>query len=148
MATAYNDTLVGTVYDDYIDGGDGDDILLGGLGSDIMVGGNGNDALIGYGGNTYEYDYLHGGYGSDYFFLGTSEYGDCYVGDGYAVIQDFSWLEGDKFVIGSDVSQYSIVTNTNILGSAAFDTAIYKGDNLLAIVQDTTNVSASDFIVV
>jgi RTX calcium-binding nonapeptide repeat (4 copies) len=148
MATPYNDTLTGTVYDDYLNGGDGDDVLFGSTGSDILVGGNGNDALLGFGGNAYEYDDLYGGYGADCFYLGTSQYGDYYLGDGYAVIRDFYWLDGDKFVVGSDSSQYSLVQNVNILGGTALDTAIYKGSDLLAIVQDTTNVIASqDFIV-
>lgn len=148
MATEYNDTLVGTVYDDYLNGGNGDDVLLGGTGSDILVGSNGNDALLGYGGNAYEYDDLYGDYGADYFYLGASQYGDYYLGDGYAVIQDFYWQDGDKIVVGSDSSQYSLVKNANLLGGTALDTAIYKGNDLLAIVKDTTNViAAQDFIV-
>jgi hypothetical protein len=148
MATPYNDTLVGTVYDDYLYGGDGNDVLTGSTGSDILAGGNGNDVLHGFGGNAYEYDDLYGGYGTDYFYLGTSQYGDYYLGDGYAVIHDFYWQDGDKFIVGSDSSQYSLVQNTNFLGGTALDTAIYRGNDLLAIVKDTTNVVASkDFIV-
>ena len=147
MATPYNDTLTGTVYDDYLNGGDGNDLLIGDRGSDILVGGNGNDDLIGYGGNLYEYDDLYGGYGADYFYLGTAQSGDYYLGAGDAIIRDFYWQDGDKFVVGSDSSQYSLVKSTNLVGGSSLDTAIYKGNDLLAIVQDTTNVIAKDFIV-
>lgn len=148
MATPYNDTLTGTVYDDYINGEDGNDVLIGNTGSDILVGGNGNDILHGFGGNAYEYDDLYGGYGTDYFYLGNSQYGDYYLGSGYAVIEDFYWQDGDKFIVGSDSNQYSLVQNANYLGGTALDTAIYRGSDLLAIVKDTTAVYASqDFIV-
>ncbi|HEY9663307.1 MAG TPA: hypothetical protein V6C65_33080 [Allocoleopsis sp.] len=148
MATPYNDTLTGTVFDDYMDGENGDDVLLGSTGSDILVGNNGNDVLHGFGGNAYEYDELYGGYGADSFYLGNSQYGDYYLGDGYAIIHDIYWQDGDKFIVGSDSSQYSLVTNTNLIGGTALDTAIYKGGDLLAVVKDTTNVIASqDFMV-
>lgn len=148
MATGYNDTLTGTVYDDYLDGGLGNDLLIGSTGSDILIGGYGNDYLIGFGGNAYEYDELYGGYGADYFYLGTSKYGDYYPGSGYALIHDFYWQDGDKIVVSGDSKQYSLVKNANLVGSAALDTAIYKGDNLLAIVKDNTNIVASqDFVV-
>ncbi|HEY9658819.1 MAG TPA: hypothetical protein V6C65_10235 [Allocoleopsis sp.] len=148
MATPYDDVLVGTVYDDYLNGEDGADFLVGDLGSDILVGGNGNDSLIGYGGNFYEYDNLNGGYGADYFYLGTAQFGNYYLGAGYAVIEDFYWQEGDKIAVSGDSSQYSLEKGLNFVGSAALDTAIYKDGDLLAVIQDTTNVIASqDFIV-
>lgn len=148
MATPYNDTLIGTVYDDYLSGEYGNDVLIGSTGSDILLGGDGSDFLSGYGGNAYEYDSLYGGYGADYFYLGISQFGDYYLGSGYAVIHDFYWEDGDKFVVSSDSSQYSLVTTMNFLGSTALDTAIYKGSELLAIVKDNTNVIPSkDFIV-
>jgi RTX calcium-binding nonapeptide repeat (4 copies) len=148
MATSYNDKLTGNAYDNYLNGKDGDDILIGGKGSDILVGSNGNDNLFGYGGNTYEFDDLYGGSGADNFWLGNSKYGDYYKGRGYAVIHDFNWKAGDKFVLSGDINQYLLVKDKNFLGGAARDTAIYKGNDLLAIVKDTINVVASqDFIV-
>lgn len=147
MATPNNDTLVGNAYDSYLNGQGGDDVLIGAKGSDILVGGYGNDALFGYGGNAYEYDELYGGYGADYFYLGTSKYGDYYLGAGYAVVHDFYWQDGDKLIVSGNVNQYSLVKNQNLIGGKALDTAIYKGNNLLAIVKDTTNIVASDFIV-
>ena len=147
MATPYNDTLTGTIYDDYLNGKDGNDTLIGGKGSDILVGGNGNDNLFGYGGNAYEFDDLYGGSGADNFWLGDSNYGTYYLGAGYAIVHDFSWKSGDKIVVNGDISQYSLVKTQNFLGGAARDTAIYKGNDLLAIVKDTTNVFASqDFV--
>lgn len=148
MATPYNDTLTGNAYDNYLNGQGGDDILIGDRGSDVLVGGYGNDALVGYGGNTYEYDELYGGYGADYFYLGTSKYGDYYLGDGYAIIHDFYWQDGDKLVMSGNANQYSLVKNKNWIGGTALDTAIYKGNDLLAIVKDTTDVIASKDLIV
>jgi hypothetical protein len=148
LNVANDEILTGTVNNDYLYGGNGDDYIVGNLGDDILVGGAGNDNLVGYGGGAYEYDELIGGSGADLFILGSSPYGSYYVGAGYAVIQDFSWQEGDYIAVGSDINEYSLLKDFNFVGGSAADTAIYKGNDLIAIVQDTTNVIASqDFII-
>jgi Ca2+-binding RTX toxin-like protein len=147
MATNYDDIIIGDAFNNYLEGFGGDDNLSGNAGSDALVGGSGNDDLIGYGGTSYEYDYLIGGTGADLFVLGSSLYGDYYLGDGYATIADFYWQEGDYISVGNDISQYSLDQSTDLLGSSAIDTAIYKGNDLIAVVQDTTDVIASrDFL--
>lgn len=143
MATPYNDTLIGTVYDDYLDGGDGDDLLLGATGSDILVGGYGNDDLFGYGGNVYEYDTLFGGYGADWFGLGNSQYGDYYAGDSYAIVSDFFASEGDKLAMAGSPSDYALINTANFVGTATLDTAIYRGNDLIGIVQDNPYIVAT-----
>lgn len=147
MAAPYNNTLVGTVYDDYLNGGDGNDLLLGSTGSDTLVGGNGNDDLFGYGGNAYEYDKLYGGYGADWFYLGTAQYGDYYSKAGYAIVADFFASQGDKLVVAGNPSDYTLVNTTNFVGTASLDTAIYKGNELIGIIQDNPYVVATlDFV--
>jgi hypothetical protein len=71
-----------------------------------------------------------------------------YLGSGYATITDFKWWEGDKIRIGGSISDYTLNKSQNFGGSSALDTAIYRYGDLIAVVQDTTNVYASlDFIV-
>ncbi|MBD2463034.1 calcium-binding protein [Oscillatoria sp. FACHB-1407] len=164
-----NDYLYGGENDDYLDGGFGEDYiqgdsgadsLLGSYGNDTLVGGTGSDALYGesgydyikgYGHTLYEVDYLSGGTEADTFALGDWYNGTYYTGDGsygYAVITDFSAWEGDKLQVNGSVYDYWMDKNWNYgVGTTATDTAIYKGYELVAIVQDTTNVSAfRDFV--
>jgi hypothetical protein len=66
-----------------------------------------------------------------------------YLGAGYATITDFNRVQGDKIQLFDLVytnNQYSLGTG-NWQSSNALDTGVfYKGD-LIAVVQDTTNVS-------
>ncbi|MFB2938246.1 serine hydrolase [Aerosakkonemataceae cyanobacterium BLCC-F154] len=151
-----NDTLRGNRGNDLVVGGDGndllygnedDDILFGGLGTDTLNGGSGNDYLDGVSNNQVsfvssegQYDLLTGEGGADKFGLYASYRLDpYYTGYGYAVITDFDRSEGDKIVI-SDAGGYSLGVN-NWRGSAALDTGIYYGGNLIGIVQDNANVN-------
>lgn len=143
MATEFDEIIVGDANNNYLSGLGGDDNINGGAGSDTLDGGTGNDDLIGYGGTGYEYDVLVGGTGADLFSLGSSLYGDYYLGAGYAVIADFDWQEADYIAVGSDISQYTLDKRYNLLGGSALDTAIYKGNDLIAVVQDTTDVIPS-----
>lgn len=154
--TAYgyggDDYLWGNTYDDYVDGGagndtlrgySGNDTLLGMVGNDGLYGEDGNDRLDGYATSGVEYDTLAGGAGTDTFILGGS-WGVSYQGDGYATITDwesqFDYIEA----IGSS-SQYSLLAES-WSGSSALDTAVYYGNDLIAVVQDTTDVNfALDF---
>lgn len=161
-----NDTLLGYTGYDFLSGGSGDDslfgesghdTLLGGSGSDTLVGGSGSDYIDGYGGYAYEYDVLTGegsgsapgvnssGYdGADTFVLGDV-FGAYYQGAGYATITDFFWAEGDTIQVHGSASDYSLGFQ-DWSGSSATDTLIYYQNDLIGVVQDTTNVfTSADF---
>jgi Ca2+-binding RTX toxin-like protein len=133
-----------------LEGRGGDDILLGGAfgntleggaGNDILRGNNGNDILQGSdNSNSVEKDTLLGGLGADTFVLGTSNGGAFYIGDGFAIIQDFKWWEGDKIQVVGNISDYRLDTTQNLIGNSALDTAIYRGDDLIAIAQDMVGI--------
>ncbi|MBD2540188.1 calcium-binding protein [Coleofasciculus sp. FACHB-SPT36] len=159
-----NDSLYGEVGNDHMDGWYGDDYLSGGAGNDTMLGYYGNDSLYGgtgsdklygeagkdylngYGGTVGEYDTLSGGSEGDTFVLGTAS-SVSYLGTGYATITDFKWNEGDKIQVKGSYTDYTLSKSYDFGGTTALDTAIYKGNDLIAVVQDTTNVYASaDFV--
>lgn len=155
-----NDTLVGGRGDDILNGYDGNNILRGGRGNDRLLGGGGNDILNGGAGNDYlsafgnynhnESDTLTGGAGADIFVLGARSVGTFNLGEGYATITDFNRVNSDQIeVIGGDrsiVSRYSLDKSLNFSGSSALDTGIYYMSDLIAVVQDTTNIFiSSDF---
>ncbi|MCC5614244.1 hypothetical protein LC605_03965 [Nostoc sp. CHAB 5836] len=134
-------------YDGYdnLYGYGGNDTLYGGNQSDILYGGSGNDVLIGSrNSDLVEYDTLVGGAGFDIFELGGS-YGVQYDGNGYATITDWS-PSSDVIQLGGLSSLYSF-GYSDLSGGSALDTQIYYGIDLIANVQDTTNVSFSrDFV--
>ena len=151
-----NDTLDGNFGYDTLIGGNGNDTLQGGPDSDRLSAGAGDDVLIGYWPGSPqppgfgEYDTLVGGAGGDVFFLGDSlggvaysSYEDYGYDYGYAIITDFDYSEGDKFqVSGTD---YILSYGDYGIGTSNSDTAIYYNNNdLIAIVQDTTNVLFPD----
>lgn len=159
----FSDTLYGTDSNDLItgypvgsglldyDGYDtlygfaGNDLLYGGNQSDILYGGDGNDILIGSrNSGLVEYDTLVGGAGSDTFVLGDF-LGVGYDGLGHATITDWN-SSSDYIQVGGFSSLYSF-GYADLSGGSALDTQIYYGIDLIANVQDTTNVSLSrDFI--
>ncbi len=136
-----NDTISGGTGNDSLYGWYGNDTLLGGSGNDYLSGGSGNDRLDGYATTGTEYDTLSGGAGSDTFILGGS-WGVSYRGLGYATITDWNqpsdWIE-----VKGTISQYSLGTG-NWAGDSATDTGVYYGSDLIAVVQDSTNVSLSN----
>lgn len=156
---AGNDTLLGNGYNDSIDGGSGndsllgyggDDVLVGGLGSDRLNGGSGNDILRGFSwGYNQEIDFLTGGEGLDTFMLGDAT-GMFYLGGkisngkdaSYGLIRDWNAAQ-DKIQLYGSSSSYRLVKTQNWFGSAANDTGIYVGKNLIGVVQDSTNVDLS-----
>ena len=131
-----NDHLIGGEGNDMLKGGKGDDLLYGGEGNDILKGGKGDDSLYGR-----EGDILKGGSGDDYL-VGLSGMVELHGGpgkdifqidrvasrnsSGHSIIKDFTHGE-DKILIlkGSSISS----TNNGK------DAAIYKDDNLLAVVE-------------
>lgn len=142
----YNDTLYGGADDDFLNGLSGDDLLYGGAGNDSLAGDVGNDTM-------------RGGAGADGFLVGMAfnySTGDYYVDTSSVdTVADFSRNQGDKIYVNGSLSDYSLDQTQNISGGSALDTAIYYTNpatsltSLLAIVQDTTQVSlSSDFIFV
>ncbi len=145
-----NDTLNGNLGDDFVAGGSGDDIVRGGKDNDIVLGGSGNDQVFGdigsdrldgYATTGVEYDTLTGGTQSDTFVLGGS-WGVSYQGEGHAIVTDWEW-EFDYIEALGNASQYSLSFGSLGAGTAASDTGIYFGTDLIAIIQDNTNVNIS-----
>ena len=144
-----NDTLYGESGNDILYGESGNDYLSGWSGNDYLSGGNGNDILDGYAETGTEFDTLLGGAGADTFVLGGPSWGISYLGSGHATITDFYWAEGDKFQVTGNASNYSLGYSQDLSGSTALDTGIYYNGDLIAVVQDTTNVLLpNDFIFV
>lgn len=56
---------------------------------------------------------MTGGKGSDTFVLGDKTDGVYYLGDGYAKIQDFRLLEGDKLQLTGNIKDYSISSGSS-----------------------------------
>ncbi|MEM7793457.1 MAG: calcium-binding protein [Cyanobacteria bacterium P01_C01_bin.118] len=150
-----SDTLDGGIGDDDLFGEAGNDLLLGFTGNDVLLGGAGNDtllgeadddALAGYGFTTEEYDLLSGGTGADVFFLGDTS-GAYYQGLGYATITDFKNIESDAILLAGNATTYSLGVQ-DFSGSSDLDTLIYFNDDLIGVVEDSTNVTAGDFLYV
>lgn len=148
LGWAGNDYLYGEQGNDYLLGESGDDSLYGGAGSDFLSGGLGNDYLDGFGNSAFvEFDVLVGGSGADRFVLGTKSKGVHYYGSDHATIADFSKKEGDKIQVKGSINSYDLDQTVNFGGSLALDTAIYKNNDLIAVIQDTTNVQIPrDFV--
>ena len=151
-----NDELFGSFGKDKLDGGDGADVLYGQDGNDTLNGNRGNDrligetgrdTLIGYGGVGSERDSLTGGVGADRFVIGSKgDGGIFYLGSGYATITDFSARDGDRIQISGKIGRYTISTDRNYLGKSTRDAAIFRGNDLIAIVQDNAGITTRDFI--
>lgn len=152
-----NDTISGGYSNDALYGEDGNDFLTGEQGNDLLSGGDGNDVLVGYGNGFAEIDTFIGGAGADIFGVsvnfarsGGSSGIVGYINDGNAgcaLIQDFDTT--DKIELKGSIGQYTF-KQENILGSATLDTTIYYngtgGLDLIAVVQDTTTVAASNLL--
>ena len=140
------DWLYGGAGNDKIWGENGDDLLYGQQDDDLLFGGRGNDKLSGSSSFfSNERDLLWGGSGSDRFVLGSNK-GSFYQGSGYAIIKD--WEGGvDKIVLGRSSGRYS-TRSQNIRGGAEMDTGIYHNDDLIGVIEDSTNVSSrrGDFV--
>ncbi|MHC5825081.1 MAG: calcium-binding protein, partial [Nostoc sp.] len=95
--------ITGTQYNDVLRGQANNDILNGGAGNDILVGGDGNDILT-------------GDTGADQFVFNSKL-------EGFDVIKDFSWVEGDKIQIsksGFGVSDFSSFRYNDTTGGLLF----------------------------
>ena len=143
---AGEDLLKGGKGNDTLKGGKGDDILKGGKGDDLLYGGRGDDRLDGYSTTGTEYDTLVGGNGFDTFVLGSSS-GVYYQGEGYATIKDWDYKRDFVEVVGN-LEQYSLGFE-NLSGSSESDTLIYFQNDLIGVVEDSSNVNISrDFVIV
>lgn len=141
-----NDTLRGDSGNDLLYGNDGSDLLLGGTGNDTVIGGAGNDVLdafyySGLSGNG-EVDYLRGDTGADTFVIGDY-YGKGYLGSSWAVIQDFSNLQGDKIKVQGSLSQYQLRSGSQY-GYSSNDTAIVLSSNPNEVLAVALGVSSSN----
>jgi Ca2+-binding RTX toxin-like protein len=140
-----DDDVQGNAGNDILLGGGGNDKLFGGSGNDILSGGGGDDILIGFNGvNGNELDQLIGFGGADTFVLGNKSI-SFYLnssGSSSAHIKDFTFSEGDKIQVNGSVFGYTLNKSANTIGGSALDTRIFKNGDLIAVVEDTTNIFA------
>jgi Ca2+-binding RTX toxin-like protein len=149
-----NDKLYGGSGQDYLDGDDGNDTLSGEAGNDNLWGYTGNDSLIGGTGDDYlngfwngtEYDTLTGGANADTFVLGAQSYYNFYTGSGFALITDFTSSDNDKIALFETVDKYKLEVGNFGYGTPALDTKILFGNDQIGVVQDISNLKATDFI--
>jgi Ca2+-binding RTX toxin-like protein len=143
-----NDILNGNLGDDFVSGGAGDDTVRGGKDNDTVWGMSGNDQVFGdigsdrldgYATSGIEYDILTGGTESDTFVLG-GWWGVSYQGEGHAIVTDWE-PQLDRIEAKGNASQYSLNFSNLNVGSAANDTGIYFGNDLIAIIQDSSDVN-------
>ncbi|XWK89683.1 MAG: peptidoglycan DD-metalloendopeptidase family protein [Phormidium sp.] len=141
-----SDTLRGDSGNDIVYGNDGNDLLYGGTGNDTVIGGAGNDVLDGFyysglSGNG-EVDNLRGDAGADTFVIGDY-YGKGYLGNSWAVIQDFSKSQGDKIKVQGSLSQYQLRSGS-LYGYSSNDTAIVLSSNTSEVLAVALGVSTSN----
>lgn len=146
---ALNNYIYGNKLNNFLDGSAGDDYLSGEGGNDNLIGGAGKDDLEGfsYFGTGTEFDILTGGGDADRFVLGRSN--AFYQGSGHAVITDFKSAEGDVIAVFDfeNPNAFFLDQSQNLVGGVGIDTQIKYNGDLIAIVQDTTNINfAANFI--
>jgi Ca2+-binding RTX toxin-like protein len=163
-----NNDYAGTDGDDVIVGGTGNDTIRGAAGNDVITGLGGNNILAGDQGNdilgggginvtnnneirvtadTNGLDELFGGEGADSFVLGgkneqdktTIVFYDQAGNNDYARIADFN-LQEDKIYLGGSSGDYSLSMTGSGLPEGL---GVYKGNELIAIVQGDTNLNIS-----
>ena len=157
-----NDNMNGQNGDDTISGDIGNDILIGGNGNDILDGGVGNDILSGgttgfYASGTSraagQIDTLTGGLGADTFVLGINAQMLNFYDDGdaatdgtadYALIMDFE-SGTDKIQLKGSSADYTLGSTTVGAGTGVYLINGGGPNELLALVQGTTPILASDF---
>ncbi len=141
-----NDYLYGGTGYDYLNGGTGNDKLYGEAGNDILIGGSGNDYLNGFSNGT-EFDTLTGDANADKFVLGAQGHYNFYTGAGFALITDFNSSEGDKIALFETLDKYTLEPGNFGYGNPNVqDTKIWFGNDQIGVLQDITNVNATDFI--
>lgn len=144
------DTIRGAAGNDVITGLGGNNVLAGDQGDDILAGGGisvENNKTIRVNGDTSGVDELFGGDGSDTFVLGgkaqqgssTVVFYDEKGNNDYALIADFNSRE-DKILLGGTKDDYRLSSTSSGLPEGL---GVYKGDELIAIVQGDTNLNIS-----
>lgn len=161
-----DDIVLGGAGNDVLNGGAGNDMLLGLSGNNSLTGEAGSDTISGGSfsyisdgstststltvtGDTNGIDTMSGGIGADHFVLGGNttagansnliiHYDELGNGD-YALIQDFDSSQ-DTIELGGAKASYSLATSPSGLPSG---TALYRGTELIAIIQGSTNLSIS-----
>ena len=150
-----DDTLIGYWGDDTLYGGAGDDSISGYYGDDTFYGGSGNDRFYGHNGDDTLYggagdDYLWGGAGADIFVLGSDD----------DTVWDFTPSDGDKIrvaeftgVIPGSIEAFLTAANLRVEkghikvegfnsgrdSTTTENTAIYRGDTLVMVLEDFTD---------
>jgi Ca2+-binding RTX toxin-like protein len=140
-----NDGLSGASGNDTLYGEAGNDDLFGNTGNDSLIGGIGNDYLDGFG-NGIEYDTLTGGADADKFVLGAQASNNFYTGFGFALIRDFKSSQGDKIALSETLDKYTLVSGNFGYGTPALDTKILFGNDQIGVLQDISNLKATDFV--
>jgi Ca2+-binding RTX toxin-like protein len=149
------DKLYGSIGNDYLNGDAGNDTLSGDAGNDDLNGDAGNDSLIGGSGNDElngfwkgtEFDTLTGGADADKFVLGAEGHYNFYTGLGFALITDFKSSEGDKIALFETLDKYTLEPGNFGYGNPNVqDTKIWFGNDQIGVLQDITNLKATDFI--
>jgi Ca2+-binding RTX toxin-like protein len=153
-----NDSLTGELGNDTLTGGGGNDVLTGGSDNDILAGGEGRDVLTGFNTNalTSEQDRLSGNDGNDLFVLGFNISSRTRVGysdfgnSDFAILEDFSAAQVDLIRVGGSISEYTLDKTQSVsgIGGSAIDTRIFRNNELIAVVQDNTDVLINrDFVI-
>jgi Ca2+-binding RTX toxin-like protein len=161
-----NNDYTGTDNDDVIIGGKADDTIRGAAGNDVITGLGGNNTLAGDAGDdilaggginvqdgktiiinsdTNGIDYFDGGDGADTFVFGgkaqqgssTAVFYDDKGNNDYGVIADFN-SEEDKILLGGTQADYRLSSTSSGLPEGL---GVYKGDELIAIVQGDNNLN-------
>jgi hypothetical protein len=65
---------------------------------------------------------------------------------GFALITDFNSSEGDKIALFETLDKYTVVSGDFGYGTSALDTKISVGTDLIGVLQDRSNLTATDFI--
>jgi serralysin len=158
-AGAGNDVIGGSEGDDTLSGEAGNDLVAGLGGSDELRGGKGNDTLTGGGVSFTEdrldvtvdttgIDTLTGGAGDDLFVIGgqsSATSGEVIVHydeagkNDYALITDFDNTQ-DEINLGGSIDDYRLGSSPSDLPEG---TAIYQENELIAIIQGSSDLSLS-----
>ncbi|NEQ44164.1 MAG: hypothetical protein F6K00_11660 [Leptolyngbya sp. SIOISBB] len=70
-----------------------------------------------------------------------------YSGSGYAVITDFSQVEGDQIWVHGSLDDYVLDTHYGPGGSSEQDTHIFRNGDLIGMVQGNTEVPLGNDII-
>lgn len=145
--TPGDDIINGTSSNDNLTGLGGNDILYGEGGNDLLNGGAGNDYLDGYSSNRTEgeVDTLIGGTGADTFVLGNQRQGTFYLGNSWAIIQDFSRSSGDKIQLVGSRNDYRLSSRfeSGAGDPNRADGLVMRGNDVIAVLVDRPDTELS-----